>query len=95
MDLFDLIWAIIVIYALLVALIILVAVFADLLRDRELSGWAKAGWVVVLFLLPVVGVLAYVIFRHRAIMQHIGASGEAPAPGPVTPASPPGASPGP
>jgi uncharacterized membrane protein YhaH (DUF805 family) len=76
-DLFDLIWAIIVIYALLVALMILVAVFADLLRDRELSGWAKAGWVIVLFFLPVLGVLAYVIIRHRAIMQHMGAAEDA------------------
>lgn len=71
-SLFDLIWAIIVIYALLVALMILVAVFADLLRDRELSGWAKAGWVLVLFFLPVFGVLAYVVIRHRAIMERMG-----------------------
>ena len=79
-SLFDLIWAIIVIYALLVALMILLAVFADLVRDRELSGWAKAGWVVVLFLLPVVGVLAYVIIRHHAIMERMGADQDAATP---------------
>ena len=76
-SLIDLIWAIIVIYALLVALMIIVAVFADLLRDRELSGWAKAGWVLVLFLLPVFGVLAYVVIRHRAIMERMGSGGHA------------------
>jgi hypothetical protein len=33
-----------------------IAVFADVLR-RDMSGWAKAGWMVLIFVLPFVGIL--------------------------------------
>jgi hypothetical protein len=36
--------------------------FADLIRDRELSGWGKAMWVLVL-LVPIVGCLIYLAVR--------------------------------
>jgi hypothetical protein len=39
----------------------------DLFRDRELSGWAKAGWSVVLILLPWLGALIYLIARGRSM----------------------------
>jgi hypothetical protein len=34
-----------------------IVVFGDILR-RDMSGWAKAGWIVLILLLPVVGRLA-------------------------------------
>jgi hypothetical protein len=46
---------------------ILFAVIADLFRDHELSGWAKAGWVVVLILLPLLGTLIYLIARGQGM----------------------------
>jgi hypothetical protein len=41
-----------------------IALFADILR-RDISGWAKAGWILLLIFLPFVGVLAYVVTRPR------------------------------
>jgi hypothetical protein len=32
---------------------------------RDLSGWTKAGWIVLLVLLPFIGLLAYVVARPR------------------------------
>ncbi len=43
----------------------LVAVFIDVFRRSDLSGWTKVGWVVLVFLLPVLGVAVYLIARPR------------------------------
>jgi hypothetical protein len=43
-----------------------IAVFADILR-RDMSGWAKAGWMLVIFLLPFLGILIYLIARPRGV----------------------------
>jgi hypothetical protein len=40
-----------------------IAVFADIFRRRDHSGWAKAFWVFLIFILPLFGVLIYMIAR--------------------------------
>ena len=42
---------------------ILISIIGDLFRDHELSGWAKAIWVVVLIIFPLIGSLVYLIAR--------------------------------
>ncbi len=44
-------------------IIILFRVILDLFRDRGLSGWAKAGWLVFIIILPFLGVIVYLIAR--------------------------------
>jgi hypothetical protein len=39
----------------------------DLFRDRDLSGWGKAGWAVLLIFVPWVGALIYIIVRGRGM----------------------------
>ena len=41
----------------------------DMFRDPTLSGWAKAGWAVILIFLPWVGALIYLIARGRSMSQ--------------------------
>ncbi len=41
-----------------------IAVFADIFR-RDMSGWAKAGWVLLIVVLPFLGILAYLIARPK------------------------------
>jgi len=65
----DLIWTIIVIYALFVVIMVLFSIVTDLFRDRELSGWAKAGWLILLVVLPLIGILVYLIARHEGMME--------------------------
>ena len=53
---------------------LLITVFGDLFRDRELSGWAKAAWSLFVIALPYLGVFVYLIARghgmaDRAIAQ--------------------------
>jgi NADH:ubiquinone oxidoreductase subunit 6 (subunit J) len=40
-----------------------IGAFADILRRADLSGWAKAGWIALVTILPLFGVLAYMVSR--------------------------------
>ncbi len=42
-----------------------IAVFTDIFRRRDHSGWAKAFWVFFIFILPLIGVLVYLIARPK------------------------------
>ncbi|MFJ3230949.1 SHOCT domain-containing protein [Streptomyces sp. NPDC086787] len=47
--------------------ILLFRVVVDVFRDDTLSGWAKAGWLLFVVVLPFLGVLVYVIARGRTM----------------------------
>ena len=41
----------------------------DLFGDRTLSGWAKAGWAILLIFVPWLGALIYLIARGRSMTE--------------------------
>jgi phospholipase D-like protein/putative oligomerization/nucleic acid binding protein len=47
-----------------------ITVAVDIFRSHDLSGWAKAGWLVLIVLVPLLGVLAYVIARNDKMKAH-------------------------
>jgi Phospholipase_D-nuclease N-terminal/Short C-terminal domain len=47
-----------------------VTVIIDVFRSHDLSGWAKAGWLVLILLVPLLGVLIYVIARSDKMKAH-------------------------
>jgi type VI protein secretion system component VasK len=44
-------------------IILMVMIVLDIFRSRDLKGWAKAVWLVVILVLPYAGVLVYLIAR--------------------------------
>ena len=46
---------------------LLFRVIADVFSDKGLSGWAKAGWLVFVCLLPFIGVFIYLITRGQSM----------------------------
>src|SRR5262245_39507782 len=48
-----------------------IGVFADIIR-RDMSGWAKAGWIVLIVLLPFLGILIYLIARPKVLDVDLG-----------------------
>ena len=48
---------------------LLITVFGDLFRRHDISGWAKAVWVIVLILFPYLGILIYLITQHRGMAE--------------------------
>jgi Short C-terminal domain/Phospholipase_D-nuclease N-terminal len=49
---------------------LLIVVFSDLFRSHDLSGWAKAFWVIFIIILPYLGVLVYLIARGHKMAEH-------------------------
>lgn len=47
-----------------------ISVFIDIFRSHDMGGVHKAIWVVAIFILPLLGVLAYLIVRGGKMNQH-------------------------
>jgi len=48
---------------------ILITVIGDLFRDHQISGWGKAGWVLLLIVVPFLGTLIYLIARGEGMRE--------------------------
>jgi Tfp pilus assembly protein PilO len=62
-------WAMIVFFFWFMLIWIFIMVFADIFRRNDISGWAKAGWIFLIFILPLIGILIYVIARPKMTEQ--------------------------
>jgi energy-coupling factor transporter transmembrane protein EcfT len=49
---------------------LLIVVFGDIFRSRDLSGWAKALWIIFVIVLPYLGVFVYLIARGNKMHEH-------------------------
>jgi hypothetical protein len=49
---------------------IAVGVVFDVFRSSDLSNWAKAGWMLFIFVFPLFGVLGYLIVRGHTMHEH-------------------------
>ena len=49
---------------------LLIVVFSDLFRSRDLSGWAKALWIIFIIVLPYLGVFVYLIARGHKMQEN-------------------------
>ena len=63
-------WTIFMIFLWVIWFWILITVFIDLFRSHDLSGWAKAAWFIFILLIPLIGVLVYLIVRGGKMHQH-------------------------
>ena len=57
------------IFLFVIYLWILITIIGDLFRDHQLSGWAKAGWILLLLVLPFLGALIYLIARGEGMRE--------------------------
>jgi hypothetical protein len=46
-----------------------IRVFADIFHRDNLSGWGKAGWILLIFIVPFIGILIYLIVRPKNTEQ--------------------------
>jgi hypothetical protein len=61
--LLDVFWTMLWFFLFFIWIWLLITVFVDLFRSHDLSGWGKAGWAIFVIILPLLGVLFYLIFR--------------------------------
>jgi Phospholipase_D-nuclease N-terminal len=65
----DFLWTMLAFFFWFMLIWMFIAVFADIFRRRDLSGGAKAGWILLIFILPLFGILIYVIARPSVTDQ--------------------------
>ncbi|WP_031079742.1 SHOCT domain-containing protein [Streptomyces sp. NRRL S-118] len=58
-------WTMLVFFLWVLWFVLLFRIIADIFRDDDMSGGAKAGWLVFCIVLPFLGVFVYVIARGR------------------------------
>jgi Phospholipase_D-nuclease N-terminal/Short C-terminal domain len=63
------IWAMVVFFFWMMAIWIFISLFADIFRRNDLSGAAKAGWLLLIFIVPFLGCLIYIIARPKMTEQ--------------------------
>jgi ABC-type multidrug transport system fused ATPase/permease subunit len=69
LDLGDLLWSTLVFFFIVMILWIIFAIFTDLVRSDDLSGGAKALWVIFIVLLPWLAIFIYLIIRGNGMAQ--------------------------
>ncbi len=62
-------WYMIMFYIWFMVIWMFIQVFADIFRRENLSGWGKAGWIALLFVVPFLGILIYMIARPKNTEQ--------------------------
>jgi type VI protein secretion system component VasK len=68
-DFGDILWGMLVFFFWFMAIWIFITIFGDIFRRNDLSGGAKAGWILLLFVLPFLGALIYVVSRPKMTDQ--------------------------
>jgi hypothetical protein len=65
----DLLWGMLVFFFWFMAIWIFITIFADIFRRNDLSGWGKGGWILLIFVVPFLGALIYIIARPKMTAQ--------------------------
>ena len=62
-------WTTLIFFAWVIFIWIAITVLIDIFRRHDLSGWAKAAWVVFVVVIPWIGVLVYLIANHDGMTE--------------------------
>ena len=63
----DVLWSMCIFFAFIIWIWLLITVFADVFRRRDIGGGMKAVWIIFVILLPYLGVLIYLIAEHNGM----------------------------
>jgi hypothetical protein len=69
MDFWDFFWLLIWTVFFVMYLMVLFQIIRDLFRDRGLSGWLKAVWIIALVIAPFLTAIVYLIARGRGMAE--------------------------
>jgi Short C-terminal domain len=70
-------WSVLWITLFVIWIWLLFAIFADIFRSDDLSGWGKALWSIFVIFLPYLGVFVYLIARGHKMQEHAVAHAQA------------------
>ena len=67
----DVLWTMFVFFLFIIWIWILITVFADIFRRKDVGGGSKALWIIFVIVLPYLGVLIYLIARPKMTAQDV------------------------
>ena len=62
-------WTMLEFFAFVVFIWLVFMLATDIFRSDDLSGWAKAAWLLFIVFIPVIGIFAYLIARGRSMQE--------------------------
>jgi len=65
----NILWTTLIFFAWVLFIWIAITVLIDVFRRHDISGWAKAFWVIFIVLVPWIGVLVYLIANHDGMTE--------------------------
>ena len=65
----DLLWGMLAFFFWFLAIWIVITIFGDIFRRSDLTGGEKAGWIFLLFILPIIGALIYMNSRPKVMTE--------------------------
>ena len=65
----DILWTMLVFFGWVIWFWLLITVFGDLFSRHDISGWGKAGWIVLVVVLPYLGVFIYLISQGKQMAE--------------------------
>ena len=72
--LLEVFWSMLWVFLFIAWVMVVLGMLADVFRSDDLSGVAKAGWVLLIIIVPVLGVLIYLIARGHKVSEHASAT---------------------
>jgi len=68
--LLDFFWTILWLVGFILFIWLFIIIVMDVFRSHDMGGWAKAGWIILLLVLPLIGILIYLIARGGKMAEH-------------------------
>jgi hypothetical protein len=65
----DVLWDILIFMSWVIFIWIAITCLIDVFRRTDIGGWGKAGWVILIVILPWIGVLIYLIANHEGMTE--------------------------
>jgi len=62
-------WTLLWFFCFVLFIWLFVVVVIDVFRSHDMGGWGKAGWLIFLIVLPLIGILVYLIARGGSMQE--------------------------
>jgi hypothetical protein len=66
-------WTMLEFFAFVIFIFLVFTLATDIFRSEDLSGWGKAGWLMFILFIPLIGMLTYLIVRGRSMRERADA----------------------
>jgi hypothetical protein len=67
--LLNIIWTMLVFFGFFLWIVLIFRAFADLFGRHDIGGWGKAGWTIVIIVIPLLGVCIYLLSQGKGMTE--------------------------